>query len=96
MLRSQSSSEQGPRVVGWAKHLKTQKFQGGFYFRLPSVSSRAISLGRKPVIALKMFIYTRYHNNSGKCLFKSIKWGQKIIFFFIFFGTKARLTLINI
>ena len=32
MLRSQSSFEQGPRVVGWAKRLKTQKFHGGSIF----------------------------------------------------------------
>ena len=32
MLHSQSSFEQGPRVVGWAKRLKTQKFYGGSIF----------------------------------------------------------------
>ena len=32
MLRSQSSFEQGPRVVGWAKRLKTQKLHGGSIF----------------------------------------------------------------
>ena len=29
MLHSQSSFKQGPRVAGWAKPLKTQKFHGG-------------------------------------------------------------------
>ena len=32
MLRFQSLFEQGPRVVGWAKRLKTQKFHGGSIF----------------------------------------------------------------
>ena len=32
MLRSQSSFEQGPRVVRWAKRLKTKKFHGGSIF----------------------------------------------------------------
>ena len=32
MFRSQSSFEQDPRVVGWAKRLQTKKFHGGSIF----------------------------------------------------------------
>ena len=46
-------------------------------------ASKPTSKNPKLVIALEMFICTRYHHNSGKCFFKSIKWRQKIIFFFI-------------
>ena len=40
MLRSQSSLEQGPRVVGWAKRLKTHLMEVLFSFTFNQTGSQ--------------------------------------------------------
>ena len=94
MLRSQSSLEQGPRVAGWAKPLKSQKIHRGSIF-VQLQSDLEVKYFLTCYCPVNVYLY-KISSQHRKIPFQINKMGTEDYFLFYFFGTKARITFLNV